>query len=248
MIKLGCTRVEFDGGWFNFNRGGMNGTGYSTTPYDLKGIVADLHSKQMTLGMCVTGGFVDVYEKEGKWAQFLFAECGVDGIKISHMCANQSGYDARGDYCACSGPHDSLMPPTQRAMMERWTAAIAAGNKTQDVQVQNCVVRWVLPRCVLYAVRPVVLRDGHSLARQSGRCPDLVCHVHQQPQSDDRTRSHLPPGGVHGGTQIHSRSASASTAGRCPARPEPPFFFPLWAITSSPLYLGMDIRTITKED
>ena len=68
MIKLGLrnlgyTRVRFDGGRFNLNRGEMNATGYPTTQYDLKVIVTDLHSKQMTLGMYVTGGFVDVYEK-----------------------------------------------------------------------------------------------------------------------------------------------------------------------------------------
>lgn len=86
--------------------------------------------KNRALRRYVTGGFEAVYQQEAAWAEVMFGEWDADGVKVDHMC--------QGPSCG-GGPEGHMMAPQfQQPTIERWVAAIAAVNKTQEVLFQNC--------------------------------------------------------------------------------------------------------------
>lgn len=123
-----------DGGWYNFDRGPMNASGFPETSWDMKGLADFLHAKGLKLGMYVTGGMKQVYKNEENWATIMFDDWGADSVKVDHMC---------GDSCekapgAINHPSDQIVPAFQRTTIERWAAAIARINKTREVLFNNC--------------------------------------------------------------------------------------------------------------
>ena len=99
LDKLGYTHVDMDGGWFNFARGHLNASGYPSDPWTkdggMRGLADYLHTRGLTLGMYVTGGFSAVYRHEDAWAQVMFNEWAADSVKIDHMC-NVNNSDGTG--------------------------------------------------------------------------------------------------------------------------------------------------------
>lgn len=241
LDKLGYTKIDIDGGWYDFNKPLPAGGGPETA-WPMRNLTDYIHSLGIEIGMYVTGGFAAVYEQEAAWAHAVFTEWNFDGIKIDHMC----GVPA----CNVPGVHTSnIAVPFQSATMLRWTAAIAAENATQRALVQNCGVG-CSPAMGPNSSTPTPWGDfcqaTANMWRTSGDIAPMWGPLLSTNAASLIGRGSLAgPGGwnypdsleignSHKGTKLTPQQARAH--------------FALWCITSSPLILGMNLSSISADD
>jgi hypothetical protein len=70
---------------------------------------------------------------------YVLVAGGADSVKVDHMCSvdhNSSG--CRTAPGAINKPSDQIVPAYQQQTVERWAAAIAKLNKTDQVLFNNC--------------------------------------------------------------------------------------------------------------
>lgn len=245
LDKLGYKHIDLDGGWFNFN-GHLNASGYPSTSWNMRGLADYLHSKSLKFGMYVTGGFSAVYLHEEAWPQVMFAEWGADSVKVDHMCSVNTSYGCREAAGSINHPSDQIVPAFQQQTIERWTAAIAKINKTQNVLFNNCGIG-CSPSEGLYGRDPRPwgewCRQTANTWRTSG---DInVGSWHANLESLIGRGSYSQPGGWN---YPDSLEVGVEKRGRSMSPAEARAHFSLWCVTSSPLYLGMKLPNITASD
>ena len=245
LRDLGYTNVALDGGWFDFAGGGLNSSGFPIMPadWDIKALAASFHAQNLSLGMYVTGGFKSVFRNEAKWAAVVLGEWGADGLKVDHMCDVPE--------CIIPGqqPGHQMAVPTQQAAIERWAAAIAAVGRANSTLFQNCGVG-CMPSAGPLSDSPAPwgawCPQTANMWRSSGDIAPIFGVI-----LDVNLASLAGRGSMSGpGAWAYPDSLEVGNArrgvGLTPS--EARAHFSLWCVTSSPLILGMDVRSISADD
>ena len=246
LASLGYIHLGIDGGWYNFDKDGLNASGYPTAPagWDFPQLTSTLRSQGLLLDMYVTGGMKTVYKHEAAWAAVMFGEWGASGVKVDHMCTVPE--------CIIPGqaPGHQMAPAYQQATILRWVAGIAAVNATGRVLFQNCGVGCMPAAGNDTSGSPAPWADWcpatANLWRSSGDIAPVWGAIVGTNLASLAGRGGLAgPGGWNYADSLeigNSRRGVQLTPGQARAH------FSLWCVTSQPLFLGMDIRNITQDD
>ena len=180
-----------------------------------------------------------VYKHEDVWSEVMFNEWAADSVKVDHMCADVCE-KAPGEI---NHPSDQIVPAFQQSTIERWTAAIAAINKTDQVLFNNCGIGCSPSEGVdSRDPRPWAewCRDNANTWRSSG---DInVQSWHNNLESLIGRGALSKPGGWNYPDSLEVGNCHRTA---CIHGAEARAHFSLWCITSSPLYLGMRLDNIT---
>jgi alpha-galactosidase len=208
----------------------------------MRNLTDAIHALGLEIGMYVTGGFEAVYGQEAAWARAVFTEWNFDGIKIDHMC----GVPA----CNVPGARTSnIAAPFQGPTMARWAAAIAAENATRRALVQNCGVG-CSPAMGPNSSTPTPWGDFCAATANMWRTSGDIAAMWGPLLSTNAASligrgSYAGPGGWNYPDSLEIGNARKGVK-LTPAQSRA--HFSLWCVTSSPLYLGMNLSAISADD
>ena len=242
LLDLGYSQVWIDGGWTNFEKGILNSTGFPTTSWPMREMTDAIHALGVKVGLYVTGGFPAVYGHEEAWSAVAFVDWGFDGIKIDHMCSFEE--------CWANGTKTSnIAAEFQGSTMARWAAGIAKVNATNRVLVLNCVV----------GCAPAYGPNSSTPAPWGDWCPQTAnmwrssgdINAMWGPLLSTNLASVIGRGSMAGpGGWNYPDSLEIGNGHRgvklTPLQSRA--HFSLWAVTSSPLLLGMNLSSISPDD
>lgn len=242
LSDVGYNSVWIDGGWTDFNHGILNASGFPTTSWPMRQMTDTIHALNISVGIYVTGGFPAVYGHEEAWAAVAFGEWGFDGIKIDHMCSFSD--------CWANGTKTSNIAAIfQGPTMERWTAGIAKAGATERVLVQNCVVGCA-PAYGPNSSTPAPWGDWcpqtSNLWRTSGDINAIWGPLLSTNLASAVGRGSMS--GPGGWNYLDSLEVGNSHRGIPLTPSQSRAHFSLWAVTSTPLFLGMNLTSISDDD